>query len=503
MSAEMSMVGQDRSTEQLLEELESLRHEVLELRTVREELETLRREARELRTAQAAYHTQSELLENLVAMARSSSETELLKATIKDTMDVSTKLTAAERGSLFIYDPKGAVVASILTREGATPEESTKLIGMVLEDGLAGWVTRHRKVGLIIDTKDDKRWVDLPNQPYEVGSALAVPILRSDRLLGVLTLLHSQAGHFTKEHAHLMEVTADQIAVALENAQLYTKLDKTKKALQNELDKGRQIQKDFLPEKLVQPAGWEIAAYFSPARDVAGDFYDAFELPGGYVGLVIADVCDKGVGAALFMALFRSLIRIFSGQIQLMESDVLSSPIPGGFPMNLNTATYSAEIDALKAVELTNNYIAKIHWQLSMFATMFFGVLNPTTGELIYINGGHEFPIILGPSGIKKRLGTTGPAVGMIENVKFKVEKVQLEPGDILLAYTDGVPEAHSPEGKFFTDKQLLSLVEQTTCSASALLNRIEENLRIHIGDATQFDDITMLAVRSVSPLLA
>ncbi|XWK85986.1 MAG: GAF domain-containing SpoIIE family protein phosphatase [Phormidium sp.] len=476
------MIVQNQSIEQLHQELESLRHEV-----------------NELRTAQAAYHAQSELLENLVAMARSSSEKEMLTATLKNTMVVSTRLTGAERGSLFIYNSSGAVVASILTREGATPEESTKLIGLVLKDGLAGWVSRHREIGLIYDTKNDDRWVDLPNQPYAVGSALAVPILRGDRLLGVLTLLHSHTGHFTNEHAHLMEVTADQIALALENVQLYSKLDTTKKALENELEKGKQIQKDFLPEKLIQPPGWEIAAYFSPARDVAGDFYDAFELPGGYVGLVIADVCDKGVGAALFMALFRSLIRIFSGQIQLQETDVLNSELREIYSNNSHKSNYSAEVDALKAVSLTNNYIAKIHCQLCMFATLFFGVLNPKTGVLTYINGGHEFPVIIGSEGIKKRLSKTGPAVGMMENVKFKVEQVQLEPGDILLTYTDGVPEAHSPTGEFFTEKNLLSLVEKTTCSTTHLLNTVEESLRNHIGEATQFDDITMLAIRRIT----
>ncbi|MFB2936471.1 PP2C family protein-serine/threonine phosphatase [Aerosakkonemataceae cyanobacterium BLCC-F154] len=479
LEAQVSMIVQNQSVEQLHQELESLRQEI-----------------NELRTAQAAYHAQSELLENLVAMARSSSEKEVLTATLKNTMVVSTRLTGAERGSLFIYNSSGAVVASILTREGATPEESTKLIGLVLKDGLAGWVSRHREIGLISDTKKDDRWVDLPNQPYVVSSALAVPILRGDRLLGILTLLHSKPGHFTSEHAHLMEVTADQIALALENVQLYTKLDNTKKALENELEKGKQIQKDFLPDRLIQPAGWEIAAYFSPARDVAGDFYDAFELPGGYVGLVIADVCDKGVGAALFMALFRSLIRIFSGQIQLQESDVLNLEIKENCAINPLKPDYSAEVDALKAVSLTNNYIAKIHCQLSMFATMFFGVLNPKTGVLTYINGGHEFPIIINSEGIKQRLSKTGPAVGMMENVKFKLEKVQLEPGDILLTYTDGVTEAHSPTGEFFKEKNLLTLVEKPAASADALLSRINETLRLHIGEATQFDDITMLAIR-------
>ncbi|HEY9850442.1 MAG TPA: GAF domain-containing SpoIIE family protein phosphatase [Leptolyngbyaceae cyanobacterium] len=483
------MSARDRSKEELLEELALLREEVCELRT-----------------AKAAFDAQQELLENLVDMARSTTaEMQLLKLTVQKTFDVCTRLTGAERGSLFLLDSNGVVTASIITRKNATPEESTQLIGMVLDKGLAGWVIRHREVGVIADTEKDDRWLTLPNQPYEVRSALAVPIMRGQILLGILTLLHSQPEHFGKEDALLMEATAEQIGLVLENAELYAKLDesyiflnKTKQALQNELEKGKQIQRDFLPDKLIQPAGWEIAACFYPAREVAGDFYDAFELPGGYVGLVIADVCDKGVGAALFMALFRSLIRIFSGQISLQELDTLKQYENSSISYILDPSQtgYSAEIDALKAVPLTNNYIAKTHWQMSMFATLFFGVLNPSTGLLTYINGGHEPPIIVDRSGIKNRLKPTGPAVGMMPNMKFKTQQVQLEPGDMLITYTDGVPEARSPEGTFFTERNLLSLVEQPCSGVGNLLETIEKSLRSHIADTDQFDDITMLAVR-------
>lgn len=461
-----------------------------------EELELLRQEVAQLKTEKSAYMAQSELLENLVAMARSSTEKEMLKVTLKNTLDVATKLTGAERGSLFLYDRKGAVSASILTRKDATAEESTQLIGIVLDKGLAGWVSRNHKIGLIVDTDTDERWLTLPNQPYVVRSALAVPIIRGEQLLGLLTLLHGEPGYFNSEHAHLMEVTADQIALTLENAQLYTQLDKTKKALENELEKGRQIQHDFLPERILQLPDWEIAACFHPARQVAGDFYDVFDLPHGMVGLAIADVCDKGVGAALFMALFRSLIRLFSGQIFLEQADYRPPEFVTCLAANPKQDTNLAYTEPLKAVPLTNNYIAHTHSQMSMFATMFFGVLDPATGWLSYINGGHEPPIIVGPSGIKGRLKPTGPAVGMMPDMKFKVQQVQLEPGDILIGYTDGVTEAHCPAGTFFGEQKLLSLVEEATPSAQVLLDQIVKHVCAHIADTDQFDDITILAVR-------
>jgi len=467
------------------------------------ELESLRRELTKLRSEKTAFETQSKLLENFVEMARSPAEGEMLKATLQKTLEVCTELTGAEKGSLFLLDSNGLVTDCILSRSHTTPEERTRLIGSVLEKGLAGWVSRHRQMGLITDTRDDDRWLTLPNEPYTVRSALAVPILRGEELLGVLTLMHSQPRLFTPETADLMQATSDQIALALENARLYSKLDESyrslekakqavetySKALDHELEKGRQIQRDFLPNQIPQLSNWEIATCFYPALQVSGDFYDAFWLPGDCVGLVIADVCDKGVGSALYMALLRSLIRVFSRQSSL---DVLPNSAAND---ETQPATDVNQVNALKAVALTNEYVAQEHGEEGMFATLFFGVLNPENGLLVYINGGHEPPFIVSSAGVKQRLKPTGPAVGVVPHMTFKIQQVRLEPGDILLGYTDGVSEARSPVDELFTRKRLESLLEQPACSASDLLERIETNLFGHIDNAQQFDDITMIAL--------
>jgi len=467
------------------------------------ELESLRQEVARLKTEEAAFQVQSKLLENFVAMARSPAQGEMLKATLQKTLEVSAELTGAEKGSLFLLDSNGVVTDSILTRSDATPEQRSRLIGSVLDKGLAGWVSRQREVGLITDTLEDDRWLTLPGQPYTVRSALAVPILRGEELLGILTLLHSQPGLFSPETAELMQVTSHQIALTLENARLYEKLaesyrslDRAKqavesysKALDRELEKGRQIQRDFLPDQIPQLPNWEIAAYFHPALQVSGDFYDAFSLPGDCVGLVIGDVCDKGVGSALFMALFRSLIRVFSGQSSMYE-------LPDStINEEMHAETHINQINALKAVALTNDYIAQEHGEEGMFATLFFGVLNHKTGLVVYINGGHEPPFIVGPAGAKHRLQPTGPAVGVLPHMTFEIQQVQLEPGDILLGYTDGVTEARSPVGELFTKKRLQSLLKQPAPTASDLLERIKTDLFIHIDNAQQFDDITMIAL--------
>jgi phosphoserine phosphatase RsbU/P len=256
------------------------------------------------------------------------------------------------------------------------------------------------------------------------------------------------------------------------------------RALQREFDIAREIQAGFLPERLPTVAGWELAARFRPARQVAGDFYDVFPLPGGErIALVVADVCDKGVGAALFMALFRSLLRALATQ-----------------PHGPENGTASGGSDATRAIPLllgrVNDYIAETHGSANMFATIFFGVLDPRTGELVYGNGGHDAPVVMGPGGVRTRLAPTGPAVGMLAGLEFATGRTDLRPGETLLAYTDGVVDARGEAGHAFSEERLLELVAGPIAGAGELLDRIDAAVRDHVGDAGAFDDVTLLAVR-------
>jgi phosphoserine phosphatase RsbU/P len=269
-------------------------------------------------------------------------------------------------------------------------------------------------------------------------------------------------------------------------------------AVNKELEIGRLIQQSFLPQQLPHFAGWEIATHFRSAREVAGDFYDAFTLSHGKrLALVLGDVCGKGVGAALFMALFRSLIRAYSEQhYSTSLLDVITADVPAG-QRGRRGALPGAGISTLReAVVLTNNYIAHHHGDTNMFATLFFGVLDPATGALAYINGGHEPPLVIGPSGVRSQLEPTGPAVGMLPDMTFTVAQAQLEPGDILLAFTDGVTEARDGGGRYFGDTRLNDILAAPPPALTALLARIEQELQQHTARQPQADDITLLAVR-------
>jgi len=270
-------------------------------------------------------------------------------------------------------------------------------------------------------------------------------------------------------------------------------------SMEKELKIGQKIQSSFFPDLLPELPGWKIATYFQAANQVAGDFYDAFFLSNRKaVGLVIADVCDKGVGSALFMALIRSLIRVFSGQTHLCDTYIQGNQDRVEGIITPQETNIIDPTNALIAVALTNDYIEQNHSLMSMFATLFFGILDPETGLLSYINAGHEPLIVVGPDGVREDLQPTGPAVGMMLDAKFKIKQVQLEPGDILIGFTDGVTEARSPSGELFTKQRLRSILQQPASSASELLERIKASLFAYTDNAPQNDDITLLVVQGV-----
>lgn len=275
--------------------------------------------------------------------------------------------------------------------------------------------------------------------------------------------------------------------------------------IERDVQIGRDIQLSFLPQTLPQPPGWELAAYFRPAREVAGDFYDAFELTNGRrLGFVIADVCDKGVGAALFMALFKTLIRWGAQQnVNLGWLDASSTSVT----QNREWLKSSPEArrqslpsigtgSLLNAIAGTNRYIVENHGMTGYFATVFFGILDPQNGNLIYINAGHNPPFILRADGTQELLKPTGPAVGMLADGIFHIQQARLLPGDTLFAYTDGVTDAKDVHGEFFTMHKLTELLVKPPSSATNAVNRVRDHLLEHIGAAAQFDDITMICVR-------
>lgn len=264
-----------------------------------------------------------------------------------------------------------------------------------------------------------------------------------------------------------------------------TLAESIKEQMEQELRIGRKIQSGFLPTTIPQFDGWAIEPYFSSARQVAGDFYDVFSIEGeGRIGFIVADVCDKGVGAALFMTLFRSLLRSTAKMHEYAE-------IPDS-----TKSLYRERPDLLlkRCVQFTNRYIARTHGHTSMFATMFFGLLDPATGHVYYVNAGHEEPYLLDKAGIKTTLNNTGPVVGLFEDADYVVSEFLIEPGQTFFAYTDGVTDAVNGSEEPFSQNRLVELLNDY--EEGNLTQRVVKSLQFHVGNAPQFDDITMLSIQ-------
>jgi sigma-B regulation protein RsbU (phosphoserine phosphatase) len=204
----------------------------------------------------------------------------------------------------------------------------------------------------------------------------------------------------------------------------------------------------------------------------------------------------KGVTAALFMAIIRSLFRALFQQYYIESEPATASPVDG------RTAPFPfVDREALvKAVRLTNTYLIANHGDAYPFATLFAGVLDPYNGRLLYVNAGHNPPLVFGSHRRKGRelrelLNPTGPAVGLMFNATFELGETTLGPGDLLFAFTDGLTEARNPDSEEFGENRLENLIMACEGSAEEMLSTIESAVHEHIGTADAFDDLTMLAL--------
>lgn len=342
----------------------------------------------------------------------------------------------------------------------------------------------------------------------DVSGAAAEPFirtLRGDEQLAGLPLLVISSSNDMDAIERCLDCGADDylpgvFGAAVLSARVNAALDRRRvqdgQYLRREISVARTIQRDFLPESLPEVTDLELDAALRPARDVSGDFYDCFLLTSGEVILVVGDVCDKGVGAALFMALFRSLIRasadpVGGGAIQM---------IGGRHTMVMQAIQSASPADLLTRVAgFTNDYIARLHGRTNMFATVFLASLEPYSGELVYVNAGHEPALIIAPNGGIEELRPTGPALGMMPDMHFTAVKRSLERGHSLLAFTDGLVEAHSPTGEVYGAERLREVLRaHTGGTVSELVRAVLDALETFGRHADPHDDVTMLAARRV-----
>ena len=318
-------------------------------------------------------------------------------------------------------------------------------------------------------------WVSLdPNQEVNLahpGAFLfAVPIAVKGVLYGVMLVEEAAGGlRFRSRRLEIITGIAQQVALAIQNDMLQKEMV-VRERLETEVQLARQIQQTFLPESLPEFPDWELAARWKTARQVGGDFYDVFNLPDKKLGLFIADVSDKGVPAALFMALTRTLVR--------------AAVIETGTPA-----------DALRHV----NELLVPDTQQGMFVTAVYAVLDMDTGELTYVNAGHNPPLWVRSDGSIQSLTRTGVALGAAEGMTYTQRSISLGKDDSILFFTDGLTESYNIDGDFYGEERLEEALKANHCSsAHELIDVVEKSLIDFVQDMPPADDLTMLVLRRV-----
>jgi serine phosphatase RsbU (regulator of sigma subunit) len=267
-----------------------------------------------------------------------------------------------------------------------------------------------------------------------------------------------------------------RIGASVERKQLRDREVQYVRQINRELDVAWQIQAGLLPRDLPDLPGWQVAATLKPSRQTSGDFYDLIPLPDGHLGLLVADVVDKGMGAALCMVLSRTLIRTYARRHHPRPDAVLGAA----------NRRILADLD------------------LPGFVTVFFGILDPGTGSLAYSNAGHNPPYLhdARDGGTIQRLATTGPALGLLEDVAWGQRTVQMAPGDVLVLYSDGITEAQNEQKAFFGEERFRAVMRTTlnppgspARSAQDVQDAVLAEVQAFVGDAPQSDDITLMVV--------
>jgi phosphoserine phosphatase RsbU/P len=368
----------------------------------------------------------------------------------------------AQRGFLLRVDEK-TLEPEVLVARGASGDSesySTTIVNQVIKT---------REALLTNNAQFDDR--------YQAGQSIIIrglrailcaPLLVQGRLIGILYCDTAvKAGNFSPADRDLAAAVAGQAAIALENARLYT-LAVEQGRLMRELQMAREIQQTLLPQVMPKVPGYEVAAHWESAREVAGDFYDVFSLDGQRLAVAVADVSDKGAPAALFMAVARTMIR---------------------------TMAHSG-LAPLETLSRTNDLILE-DADSGMFVTVYYSVFG-ANGTSEHVNAGHNPCIVY-----RKRENNAslmpkgGRAIGWFPNNPLKRLELDLQPGDICVYYTDGVTEAENAVGQFYGEERLMkAVVRYASHQASDILLGILSDVSVFCGDVDPFDDQTLVVVR-------
>ncbi len=377
----------------------------------------------------------------------------------------------AQRGTLYLIDEQhDELVSRTLS---ATPDQ-TRVIRAKIGEGIAGTVARTGETLNIQDAVFDPRFdssVDAKTG-YLTRTILATPMRNpQQKIIGVVQVLNKLGdGPFTVRDERLLTAMAAQAAISIENARLYEQ-EIQQQLVNQELETARNIQQSFMPQDSPDLEGWDVNMFWTPMREVAGDFYDFFRLPDGRLALVVADVSGKGIPAAMFMAVSQTVLR---------------------FAMTL-------DVSPDEMLHRTNRFLLD-HQRSRMFATAFVGYLNPTEGRFEFASAGHNPPMhYCAASGMVEYLEAPGVALGVFRQATYTQDARNIEPGDVIVLYTDGITEAINENEEEFGEDRLETLLKQVAhLSAQQITDAIQHTVADFVDEQGVFDDETLVIIKRI-----
>ncbi|MDX1993146.1 MAG: GAF domain-containing SpoIIE family protein phosphatase [bacterium] len=414
-------------------------------------------------TEQAAPHNLNpEHLLTLYEITRTMNSSLDFNEVLNHVMDSMMDVTKAQRGFLMLADDETGELRVLIQKGEGLEEEgySTTIVNQVVAT---------REPLLTNNAQFDTR--------FQAGQSiimrglraiLSAPMLVKDRLVGVVYVDTSmRSRNFSQSDRDLLNAVAGQAAIALDNARLYT-VAVEKGRIERELQMASEIQQGLLPHRMPNTQGYQMAAAWRPAREVAGDFYDAFALGDDRAGVVIADVSDKGAPAALFMAVARTMIRSHAN-LGLPPVDVVAR---------------------------TNDLILE-DAESGMFVTVYHSQFF-SDGRSLHVNAGHNPPLLYRHgTGELDYLPRGGRAVGWFPDNPLQELEFRMSAGDVIVYYTDGLTEAENPDGDYYGEARLAQIVAHAGArSAQEILEAILDDVEVFCNGASPFDDLTILVVR-------
>ena len=337
-----------------------------------------------------------------------------------------------------------------------------------MSDSLLGWMMFHKRPLLVDDPPNDERFKGASWNPA-IHSVLCVPLLVRSRLIGILTVYNNTRtpSGFTEDDQRLLSIIAAQSAQIIENARLHEE-EKALIGMREQVRLAKEIQQALLPQEPPQILGYDIAGLSIPAQSVGGDYFDFIPLENNRLALGVADVSGKGLPASLLMANVQATLQ-------------------GQAPWSPSVA---------ECVNRVNKFLCR-RTRKGSFVTMFYGSLDYQQHHFAYANAGHNKPLLRTKDGSVKRLELGGLMLGFLPAATYEEAHHTFAPGDTLLIYSDGIPEAMNADREQFDEPQMMEYLAQAEYkSAKELVDGLVEQVQTHTGNLPPSDDMTLIAIR-------